>query len=102
EGFTEHGLLGLALHPNFDENGYVYAFYTVPNEQGAPQEQRIVRFTDENNVGTNMEVIVDGLPFGPDCCHNGGRIAFGPDGMLYATLGDNENAEQAQDPENIA
>jgi glucose/arabinose dehydrogenase len=101
-GYTEHGLLGLALHPDFDENGYVYAFYTVGDENGQPVEQRIVRFTDQDNVGVDQTVIVEGLPVGPRCCHNGGRITFGPDGMLYATIGDVEAPETSQDPESIA
>lgn len=102
QGFTEWGLIGLTLHPDFAENGYVYAFYTQADESGNPLRQRIVRFTDDGNVGTNMEVIVDDLPYGPSCCHNGGRMTFGPDGHLYVSLGDNEQEQQAQDPENIA
>jgi glucose/arabinose dehydrogenase len=101
-GFTEHGLLGLALDPNFDENGYVYVFYTVGDGNADPVEQRIVRFTDQDNVGTDETVLVEGLPHGPRCCHNGGRIAFGPDGMLYATLGDVEDADLSQNPEHVA
>ena len=101
-GYTEHGLLGLALHPDFDENGYVYAFYTVGDAGGQPAEQRIVRFTDDGNTGVDENVIVEGLPFGPNCCHNGGRIAFGPDGMLYATLGDVEEPATSQNPESLA
>jgi glucose/arabinose dehydrogenase len=99
---TEYGLLGLALHPEFNENGYVYAFYTVGDEDGQPVEQRIVRFTDQDNIGVDETVIVDGLPFGPGGSHNAGRIAFGPDGMLYATLGDIEDPDLSQDPEHVA
>ncbi len=102
EGFTEHGILGLALHPDFENNGWVYAFHTVPDDAGAPAEQRIVRLTAEGNNAVEQEVIVDGLPFGPNCCHNGGRIVFGPDGHLYVSLGDVENDAVSQDPNNIA
>jgi aldose sugar dehydrogenase len=97
-GYTEHGLLGLALHPGFDTNGYVYVFYTVGGAGGQPIAQRIVRFTDQDNVATDETVIVDNLPYGPRCCHNGGRIAFGPDGMLYATIGDVEEPGNGQNP----
>ncbi len=79
---NEQGLLGLALDPNFAVNKYVYVFYT----QASPLKQRIVRFTDDNNVGTNMTTIVDDLPVADQHC--GGRIGFGSDGKLYVTLGD--------------
>jgi glucose/arabinose dehydrogenase len=97
-GYTEHGLLGMALHPDFEENSYVYAFYTAGDGTGNPVAQRIVRFTADGNTATDEEVIVDDLPFG-NCCHNGGRIAFGPDGHLYATIGDVEEPHNSQNPE---
>lgn len=95
-GYTEHGLLGLAIDPDFANNHYVYAFYTVPGAGEQPVGQRIVRFTERDNTGTEMTVIVDDLPAGPGCCHNGGRIIFGPDGKLYASIGDTENADLSQ------
>ena len=101
-GYTEHGLLGLAIDPDFAQNHYVYAFYTFPDRSGNPAGQRIVRFTDRDNVGTDLTVIVDDLPAGPDCCHNGGRIQFGPDGALYVTLGDTENADLSQQVDAVA
>jgi glucose/arabinose dehydrogenase len=100
-GYTEHGLLGLALHPDFEENGYVYAFYTASDGAGNPEGQRIVRLTDDGNVGVDEGILVDDLPAGDNCCHNGGRIAFGPDGHLYATIGDVERPAVSQDLETI-
>jgi glucose/arabinose dehydrogenase len=102
EGFTEWGILGLALHPNFEENGWVYVFHTMPDEGNTPVEQRILRLTADGNTAEEQEIIVEGLPFGPNCCHNGGRMVFGPDGYLYVSLGDVEDAAVSQDPENIA
>jgi glucose/arabinose dehydrogenase len=101
-GYTEHGLLGLALHPEFDENGYVYALYTAGDETGEPVGQRLVRLTAEGNVGFDEVTLVDELPFGPRCCHNGGRIAFGPDGYLYVTIGDIEQPATSQDTDSPA
>jgi glucose/arabinose dehydrogenase len=101
-GYSEYGLLGLTLHPDFDENGYVYAFYTTGNEAGEPVGQRLVRLTADGNTGVDEVRLVDELPFGPSCCHNGGRIAFGPDGYLYVTIGDIERPATSQNPESLA
>jgi aldose sugar dehydrogenase len=89
---SEQGLLGLAIDPAFATNHFVYAFYSVPGGT----TQRVVRFTEANNVGTSQTTIVDNLPGGAR--HNGGRIAFGPDGKLYVTLGDVVNPANSQDP----
>ena len=78
----EQGLLGLTFDPDFANNGFVYVFHTTTG----PLRQRIVRFTDVNNIGTNPTVIVDNLPAGTNHC--AGRIGFGMDGKLYATVGD--------------
>ncbi|HZP25878.1 MAG TPA: PQQ-dependent sugar dehydrogenase [Dehalococcoidia bacterium] len=96
-GYDEHGLLGLALDPQFESNHFVYVFYSVPNSDGSPQKQRVVRFTDSDGRGTNQTTILDNLPIGPGCCHNGGRLAFGPEGKLYVSLGDTQSQDTAQD-----
>ena len=98
---NEYGVLGLALHPNFSENGYVYVLYTHGGPDNEPTDQRIVRFTDQNNVGIDQTTIVDGLPFGPVGAHNAGRLEFGPDGHLYATIGDVEDPPTSQDPDTL-
>jgi len=100
--YSEHGLLGLALDPNFASNHYVYVFYSEPNDDGEPLRQRLVRFTEVDGAGRDMTVILDDLPVGKLCCHNGGRIAFGPDGKLYVTMGDSEEPALSQDPESLA
>jgi glucose/arabinose dehydrogenase len=83
----EGGLLGIAFHPNFATNGEVFISYTAP---GAPLVSTISRFRSFDGNLTlaagSEEVILTVLQdFGN---HNGGDIAFGPDGYLYATLGD--------------
>src|SRR2546423_1905526 len=89
----ERGLLGLALSPTFDKDHFVYAFYSRADDL---TRQRIVRWLDRGGAGVNPTTIVENLPAGPDCCHKGGRIAFGPDGKLYVTLGENPMAAEAQ------
>ena len=91
-GYSERGLLGLAVSPTFQTDRFVYAFYSDTDRS----HQDVVRWTDCAGEGTGPKVIVQ-LPSGGDCCHKGGRLAFGPDGKLYVTLGDEHTASAAQD-----
>lgn len=79
---VESGLVGLAFDPDFATNHSVYVFATVSNT-----EQQILRYTDVGGMGTDKTVILAGLPT-RGLNHNGGGIAFGPDGMLYFGVGD--------------
>ena len=95
----ESGLLGLAIHPNYPQEPYVYALYTVDYpETGFPLIQRVVRFRDDNGTGRDYTVIIDNLPATTTGLHNGGRIAFGPNGKLYLSIGDTDLPGRAQDP----
>lgn len=80
----EGGLLGLAVSPTYDEDQWVYVYYTTA------EDNRIVRL----KLGGAPEPILTGIPFASN--HNGGRIAFGPDGMLYAGTGDAAEGDNAQ------
>ncbi|HEX8082198.1 MAG TPA: PQQ-dependent sugar dehydrogenase [Jatrophihabitans sp.] len=84
----EGGLLGLAVSPDFARDNLVYAYYT------GEQDNRVVRF--RLGGGGEPEVIFDGIAKAG--FHNGGRIAFGPDGMLYVGTGDAGDTEQSQNP----
>lgn len=95
----EGGLLGIALHPNFSNNNYVYLYYTY-NEDGGNTLNRVVRMVYENKQLKNEQIIVDKIPGASN--HNGGRIKFGPDGYLYITTGDAQNPSQAQDINTLA
>jgi len=85
----EGGLLGLAYRDH-----WLYAYETTASDN------RIVRmpFGEDHTLG-DPEVVLDGLDKAGN--HNGGRIAFGPDGMLYATVGDASNPDSAQDPNSL-
>ncbi len=93
-GNYEFGLLGLAFHPGYATNGYFYAAYSVQINGGSVYE-RISRFSvstnDVNVADPNSElVLLQQLDEGPN--HNGGDLHFGPDGYLYYSAGDEENA----------
>ena len=86
DGSGEGGLLGLALSPDYEDDGLVYAYYTTA------EDNRVVRF----RLGEEPEPILTGIPV--NTYHNGGRISFGPDGMLYVGTGDAGNTASSQDP----
>jgi glucose/arabinose dehydrogenase len=90
----ERGMLGIALDPGYpnDPSIYVYATRSV---SGALRNQ-ILRLTDSGGTGTNQTVIFS-APASSSPYHNGGRILFGPDGMLYAIVGEGHDAGNAQD-----
>jgi glucose/arabinose dehydrogenase len=85
----EGGLLGLAVSPTYARDQLVYAYFT------SAQDNRIVRF----RLGAAPAPILTGLD--RNAIHDGGRIAFGPDGMLYVGTGDAGNSAVAQDPESL-
>jgi len=100
----EQGMLGLALDPEFDSNHYVYLYYTAvkggtdtDSDDAGKVINRVVRFTEVNNTGTDMTVILDNIPASRGY-HSGGAMAFGPDGKLYITVGDATEHIFAQDP----
>jgi glucose/arabinose dehydrogenase len=104
--YDERGLLGMAFHPNFKTNGKFYLFYTAPPRPGTPVPgppgsgwdnlTRISEFkvsaSDTNQADPNSEriLIEDDHPY---LNHNGGTVAFGPDGFLYISIGDGGNAD---------
>ena len=95
----EGGLLGIAAHPDFAENNYLYVYQTVDR---ASVENTVRRYEVdfESNELRNEKVIIDGIP--SDRFHNGGRIAFGPDEHLYVTTGDATESDLAQDRDSLA
>jgi aldose sugar dehydrogenase len=90
----ERGLLGIALDPKYPSKPFVYV-YATRTASGHLRNQ-ILRFRDSSGTGTNRTVIWS-APASSNPYHNGGHIAFGPDRMLYAVVGDAHDSANAQD-----
>lgn len=113
---AEAGLLGIDPAPDFAESGEVYLLGTFPDSGENPVSRvlaavrrrlagrtdpdaasawknRVVRLVDRDGSGVDPVTVVEDLPSGP--VHAGGAIRFGPDGLLYLTLGDGANTHQA-------
>ena len=89
----EGGLLGVAVDPDFRSNRFVYLYRTV----AAGNE--VVRYRYSRGRLAEDGRVFGGIESG--CFHNGGRIRFGPDGLLYASTGDAEERARAQDPDSL-
>ncbi|MBI5719862.1 MAG: PQQ-dependent sugar dehydrogenase [Burkholderiales bacterium] len=101
EAFGERGLIGVALHPGFAGNGFVYVYYTHLN--GEARNNRVARLTADiaagGDISTGVETVLldlpDLIPFADT--HNGGAMRFGIDGKLYVAVGDNADTSKPQD-----
>ena len=95
----EQGLLGIAFHPNFASNGWVYVYYTSPTPTNHNRVSRIIASTSNPNVSDSTEsILLDDLPtqtVGRN--HNGGALHFSPiDGKLYVAIGEQGVGSNAQ------
>ena len=90
----ERGALGVAVHPAWPAKPFVYVFATRNTANGL--RNQVLRIKVEDNDGVGVRKILS-VAAGPASNHNGGRIAFGPDGKLYVVIGDNAEPSNSQD-----
>ncbi|MBV6405012.1 MAG: PQQ-dependent sugar dehydrogenase [Flavobacteriales bacterium] len=88
---NEQGLLGLAFHPNYPQNGYFYVHYTAGTGNGVTRISRFNVSADPDIANPASEVVVFSVAQ-PYTNHNGGDLHFGPDGHLWFALGDGGSA----------
>lgn len=86
QGGDERGLLGLAFHPDYAENGLFYVHYVLPSNDSMIEEYHVSSDPDVADPASAREVLVVDQPSTPN--HKGGSIEFGPDGLLYLGFGD--------------
>ncbi len=92
----EGGLMGLEKHPEFPIKPFIYAMYTYKEKEGI--FNKVVRFIDKGDSCVFDRVIINRIKGGK--YHNGGRLRFGPDGMVYITTGEGFERDVAQDLNN--
>jgi glucose/arabinose dehydrogenase len=93
DGTAEGGLLGIALSPTYAEDQLLFAYFTDGSQNV------VARMTFDGARLSGQRRILDGIPGGP--IHNGGRIAFGPDGFLYVGTGEAGRTELSQDRDSL-
>lgn len=98
--YGEGGLLGIAVHPDFETNKFIYVYYTYAGTGDDNTLNRVVRFRMDNDTLSEKTTIVDAIPGAIN--HNGGRIKFGPDTYLYIAAGDAAVPSLAQDKNSLA
>lgn len=96
----EGGLLGIALDPDFARDHWLYIYYTADTRQGPRNRVERWHVATDYSGAIRERLIIDGIPSAP--FHDGGRIAFGPDGKLYIATGDAARPKLAQDRRSLA
>jgi glucose/arabinose dehydrogenase len=98
----EGGLIGIAVDPDFNDNHFVYVFYSeLAPSLGDPDRDVLLRLEDQGGSGVNGKRLVDDIPSSPTGFQVGGMLRFGPDGHLYVGTGDaalETVAEDLSDP----
>jgi glucose/arabinose dehydrogenase len=92
----EQGLLGLAFHPQFAQNGKLYVSYSRDSDEHRVISELTAASPADDTVPITSERVLIADPHVARDNHNGGALAFGPDGLLYITLGDGGGANDSE------
>lgn len=94
EGNYEDGMLGLAADPKFQQNRRIYIYYSPAGEDSV---QRLSRFylSKDSLIMASEKVILEVAVQRETCCHSGGSVQFGPDGLLWLSTGDNTSSKES-------
>ncbi|MGH9202771.1 MAG: PQQ-dependent sugar dehydrogenase, partial [Vicinamibacterales bacterium] len=94
---AEQGLLGIAVDPDFESNHTLWVYHSLPaRANDGVKVNRIIRFTEQNNVGIDATPVFTSPNSEGDGTHNGGNLHFGPDGKLYVSIGEDNQSGLAQ------
>jgi glucose/arabinose dehydrogenase len=93
----ERGLLGIALDPHYEENGFIWTQFIIPTDEDEDVVawERTVRFHEENGRGSDPVIMLDIPIHNNDYIHYGGNLHFAPDESLFIAVGDHYRAENA-------
>ena len=91
------GLLDVELHPNYEENGWIYITYSKPGDVGQNTALIRAKYDEESHSLTDLEELFAGTPTTEGGAHFGGRIVFDADGYLFFAIGDRGRMDTAQD-----
>ncbi|MES2438099.1 MAG: PQQ-dependent sugar dehydrogenase [Verrucomicrobiota bacterium] len=107
DAWNERGLLSVCFDPDFARNGWIYVYYThlrnPDDKDRASSNNRVSRFTTKGNIADVKSelVLLELTNLSKIGWHNGGGLAFGKDGKLYISAGENSTASNAQDGSNL-
>ncbi len=97
---AEGGLLDVALHPEFADNALFYLYVTSSSEGVTQNQIELWRLSEDHRSAERVSIVLGGIPAAS--LHDGGRMAFAADGMLYVSTGDAREPDSAQDPASLS
>lgn len=97
DGLVERGLLGIALDPDYDQNGVIWISYTALATARDWPANTLARFVEQDGIGSELEIMMQIPIDNGELTHNGGNVRFDADGLLYWSVGDYNTPTNAQD-----